>query len=354
MWQRLIRQFFQSGQADCPWVVCGIAIYPLTLMLLHRMSCSVILSIENLRVDYGDLTAVDDVGLEVEAGQIFGLVGPNGAGKTSCIRVVATLLEPTHGRVLVNGYDVLETPAEARQHIGYMPDLAPVNPDLRVEEFLELYDRSYGLPASGRNQRVEEAIHSVGLSGKKGTLAKHLSRGLTQRLVLAKTLLHQPSLLLLDEPASGMDPIARRELRSILRAQAEAGRAVLISSHILSELADMCTHVAMMCEGRLQVAGAVDKITRLKGRSVRVILVEVTDTPAHLAAWLEDYDGVSSVVATEHGARFQFQGDDAATAGLLTALTARGFPVIRFEPERNSLEDVLTSLSGHNPKGGEG
>lgn len=305
-----------------------------------------ILSVENLRVDYGDLTAVDDLGFEVESGQIFGLVGPNGAGKTSCIRVIATLLEATYGQVKVCGHDVLENPVEARAQIGYIPDLAPVNPDLRIEEFLEFFDRSYGLPAKGRTERIAEAIEAVGLQAKRGTLAKHLSRGLTQRLVLAKTLLHKPNLLLLDEPASGMDPLARRELRDILRVQARAGRAILISSHILSELEDMCTHVGVMRDGRLKAIGSVDSIGRAANQTVRTILVEVLGDPMALADWLHSHPGVEDIQVQERRVTCSLSGGDVATVALLAGMIERKVPVLRFEPGRQRLEDLLTSLSG--------
>jgi ABC-2 type transport system ATP-binding protein len=304
-----------------------------------------VLTIENLRVDYADVTAVDGLSLTIERGQIFGLVGPNGAGKTSTIRVVATLLEPTYGRVCVAGHDVSEHTRAARCHIGYMPDLAPVNPDLRIEDFLEYFDRSYGLPRGSRQQRIAAAIAAVGLQAKRGTPARHLSRGLSQRLVLAKTLLHRPSLLLLDEPASGMDPIARRELRDILRTQAAAGVAILISSHIIAELADMCTHVGVMRQGRLCAAGSIAQITALSDQTVRPVTISVLERAAELVAWLREQQQITSVASLAGGARCDMSGSDADAAGLLAAIIGQGFAVRHFEIGRPRLEDVLTTLS---------
>lgn len=302
--------------------------------------------VENLRVDYAEVTAVDGLDLAIEAGQIFGLVGPNGAGKTSTIRVLATLLEPTFGRVLIEGFDVIEHPEHARIRLGYMPDLAPVNPDLRVDEFLEFFDRSYGLPTEGRKERIEAAIVEVGLEAKRKTLAKNLSRGLTQRLVLAKTLLHQPSVLLLDEPASGMDPLARRELRDILRRQARKGCAVLISSHILTELADMCTHVGVMRGGKLRATGSVAEILSLVGEGIRDLRLEsVEPIPASLEGWVEAHSQVREWESRGNGMRIRFEGDDRAVADFLRELIESGYPIFRCEPTRPALEDVLTSLS---------
>jgi ABC-2 type transport system ATP-binding protein len=170
------------------------------------------LTIRNLRVDYGTLTAVHDLSLTLMPGEIFGLVGPNGAGKTSTIRVLATLLEPTYGEVNVAGFDLFESPDEVHRLLGYMPDLAPVIPELKVWEFLDLYAHSHGLTGRAKRERVDACLERVGLGDKRNVYGRGLSRGMMQRVVLAKTLLHDPRILLLDEPASGMDPIARRDM----------------------------------------------------------------------------------------------------------------------------------------------
>jgi len=309
------------------------------------MADTPLLEASDLRVDYGDLTAVDGVSLKLEPGQVLGLVGPNGAGKTSTIRVLTTLLEPTYGAVRIGGHDIFEEPAKARRLIGFMPDLAPVNPDLRCDEFVELYDRAYGLPDADRAFRVSRALREVGLEDKRRTMARDLSRGMTQRLVLAKTLLHEPPVLILDEPASGMDPLARRDLRDLLKAQANEGRAVLVSSHILTELADMCTHVAVMHRGKLRAMGSVDEIAqRFSSASMRPIKLTVLRDPAPVCEWLGSQPGVSEVVARERRIRFLFEGEETAASALLGALMTAGHPLIGFELERASLEDVLTEL----------
>ncbi len=317
------------------------------------MSVVPIVEATDLRVDYGTVTAVDNLSLTIEPGQILGLVGPNGAGKTSTIRVLATLLEPTHGEVRICGHDIFESPAEARRRIGYMPDLAPVNPDLRVGEFLELYDRAYGMPDRTRRARMDEALQSVGLEANREAKAKNLSRGMTQRLVLAKTLLHEPKFLLLDEPASGMDPLARRDLRDILRAQAALGRSVLISSHILTELADMCTHIAIMHRGRLRASGPVDAIADAFSRSAaRPVCVQLMEDAAGLENWLAGREEVHAVQRRERSVRFTCDGDEAACADLLRAIVSAGFAVVGFQVERASLENILTELHAENPEAG--
>ena len=197
----------------------------------------VAVDIRSLRVDYGDFVAVDDLTLAVPPGEILGIVGPNGAGKTSTFRVLATLMEPTHGDVFFDGVDIAEDPRQARRLMGYMPDLAPVPSDLKVWEFLDFYAAAYGLrDAHERRQRADRCLETVGLSNLRNNGCRELSRGQTQRVVLAKTLLHEPRVLILDEPASGLDPLARRDLRTALQSLAATGATILISSHILSEL----------------------------------------------------------------------------------------------------------------------
>jgi ABC-2 type transport system ATP-binding protein len=302
------------------------------------------LRIRNLRVDYGDFTAVHDLSLELRAGEIFGLAGPNGAGKTSTIRVVASLLDPTYGEVEIFGHDLFESTAEVHKVLGYMPDLAPVVPDLRVWEFLDLYAASHGLQGAERRARVDECLERVDLADKRDVYGRGLSRGMTQRVVLAKTLLHRPRLLLLDEPASGMDPIARRDLRLVLESLAADGASVIVSSHILSELSDMCTSVGIMHNGRLQRHGSMRSVLREQARTQVHIELDVIGDAAAAKDLLGDAEGVERLAVDELHFTFDFSGDEAARALLLRLLIERGVEVTKFIPHESGIESVLMDV----------
>lgn len=302
------------------------------------------LEIDKLRVDYGDFTAVHDLSLELAPGEIFGLVGPNGAGKTSTIRVLATLLEPTYGEVRIAGRDLFEEPDAVHEIIGYMPDLAPVIPDLKVWEFLDLYAASHGYRGADKRERVDGALAKVKLADKRKVYGRELSRGMTQRVVLAKTLLHDPRLLLLDEPASGMDPIARRDLRVILQELAAGGAAVVISSHILSELSGMCTSVGIMHLGRLVSHGSMSTVLgSLEVGQVDVEL-EVLDGLDAALELLEARDDVEAVKADGVRVTFTLAGDKAAQSELLAALVGGGVKVSAYTPAKSGIESLLMKL----------
>jgi len=305
-----------------------------------------VLEVHNLRVDYGSFTAVHDLDLTLTPGEIFGLAGPNGAGKTSTIRVLATLLEPTYGEVSVAGSDLFEEPEAVHELIGYMPDLAPVIPDLKVWEFLDLYAASHGLRGRARRERVDACLERVRLTNARNVYGRALSRGMMQRVVLAKTLLHEPKLLLLDEPASGMDPIARRDLRHILEALAEGGAAIIVSSHILSELSDMCTSVGIMHGGRLLEHGPMDRVMSAIDAEAAQIRIEIVGDAHRVAEWLRAQPGVERMRLDGSTILLAFRGDRAARSALLRSLVAEGFDVAGFTPERSSIETLLMSLIG--------
>jgi ABC-2 type transport system ATP-binding protein len=302
------------------------------------------LEIANLRVDYGNFTAVDDLSLKLAPGEIFGLVGPNGAGKTSTIRVVANLLEPTYGEVRILGHDLFEEPVKALERLGYMPDLAPVIPNLKVWEFLDLYAHSNGFRGSEKRDRVDLCLDKVKLGDKRNVFGRELSRGMTQRVVLAKTLLHDPKLLLLDEPASGMDPLARRDLRLILQDLAANGSSVIVSSHILSELADMCTSVGVMHQGRLLHAGSIaDTLASITTETV-VVRIELVDSIETVSAWLDRHERVDEIQIEGLRLSFRFRGDKRDQHELLRTMIGEQFPVIAFAPREAGMESVLMSL----------
>jgi ABC-2 type transport system ATP-binding protein len=307
------------------------------------------IDIRDLRVDYGNFVAVDDLTLSVPRGEVFGLVGPNGAGKTSTFRVVTTLMEPTYGEVTLDGVDAFEDIESARRIIGYMPDLAPVPTDLKVWEFLDFHAAAYGLGnRSQRRARVTECLEEVALTDQRNNWCKALSRGQTQRVVLAKTLLHRPRVLILDEPASGLDPMARRDLRHTLRKLAKSGATVFVSSHILSELAEMCSSLCVMNRGKLLASGTVDEVRRQLGRTDRVLTATLLGRHEEAGEWLESQAGVHELRIAGQQVIFGFTGCDEAQADLMDGLVRRGFRVRAFEEKRSSFEDILVEVAETN------
>jgi len=308
------------------------------------------IDVRYLRVDYGDFVAVDDLTLSVPAGEVFGLVGPNGAGKTSTFRVLTTLMEPTYGEVFLDGVDAFEDIESARRIIGYMPDLAPVPGDLKVWEFLDFHAAAYGLGGTRtqRRDRVAECLAEVALSDQRDKWCKELSRGQTQRVVLAKTLLHRPRVLILDEPASGLDPLARRDLRQTLRKLAAAGATVFVSSHILSELAEMCSSLCVMNRGRLLASGTVDQVRVQLGSTERVLTATLLARQEEAVAWLSAQPAVHDLKIAGHEVIFGFKGSDEAQADLLDGLIRQGFRMRAFEEKRSSFEDILVEVAETN------
>ena len=212
----------------------------------------------NLRKEFDDLVAVDDLNLTIPEGEIYGLIGPNGAGKTTTIRMTCGLLTPTLGRALVNGIDVAQDPEHAQQYIGYLSDFFAVYEDLKVWEYLDYFAHAYKMPEADIPARITEVITQVGLEVKRDALIHGLSRGMKQRLGIARAIIHRPKVLLLDEPASGLDPKARLELRQLLRFLRDQGATILISSHILTELEGFCTSIGIMEKGRMVRSGRID------------------------------------------------------------------------------------------------
>jgi ABC-2 type transport system ATP-binding protein len=307
------------------------------------------IDIRFLRVDYGNFVAVDDLSLTVPPGEVFGLVGPNGAGKTSTFRVVTTLMEPTYGEVLLDGVDAFEDIEGARRILGYMPDLAPVPADLKVWEFLEFHAAAYGLGSrSQRRERVAECLEEVALTLQRDQWCRALSRGQTQRAVLAKTLLHRPRVLVLDEPASGLDPLARRDLRNTLRRLAQAGATVFVSSHILSELAEMCTSLCVMNHGRLLASGTADEVRHQLGSTRRLITATLLGREDEALAWLASQPAVENARRAGQQIIFDFTGSDDAQADLIEGLMRQGIRVRAFEEKRSSFEDILVEVAENN------
>lgn len=305
------------------------------------------ISIQGLRVDYDTVTAVSDVYLEVQAGEIVGLVGPNGAGKTSLIKAAAGLIEPIRGRITLAGADMSRDPEAGWLHMGYMPDFSPVYENLKVREYLEVFAVAYRIPPSERMSRIKHWVERVNLNSKWDEFISGLSRGMRQRLVLAKTLLHNPEILLLDEPASGMDPLGRIDLREILKERAREGAAVLISSHILSEMDELCTSLAVMEKGVFLVSGVLSDIRKALHSDSRLYVHLLSPVESGLEV-LSNWPGISGLQAEDSQGAYaaEFSGDDESAAALLAALHQAGVRVSSFAREPEKMESLFLQIGG--------
>ncbi|KFE69055.1 ABC transporter ATP-binding protein [Hyalangium minutum] len=319
-----------------------------------------LLQVKGLRRDFGSLRAVDDVTFELAAGTILGFIGPNGAGKSTTMRIIATLDTPSAGEVLLDGQSVVDTPDKARPLIGYMPDRYGTYDDVTVWEFLDFFARAYGLKGAARKKRVDSVMEFTGLVPLKDKLTSALSKGMRQRVALGRTLLHDPKLLILDEPADGLDPRARIELRELLRALADQGKAVLISSHILTELAEICDTCAIIEQGKLLATG---KVADLLAQSQTGAGTELTIRLAVGAEGEAAYERAERVVleqprvgqvSREPGqlrVRLELEAGatrtqmDEAAARLLAALVTAGVPVCAFSHRELNLEDAFMTVT---------
>ncbi len=299
--------------------------------------------IRDLRVDYDNTCAVRDLSLEIGPGEVCGLIGPNGAGKTTTMRAMIGLIEPTYGEIEVLGVDVREHPEDVHQVVGFMPDFPPLYDDLLVWEFLDLFAASYGIPRHSRRAEVDRYLEMVGLTERRFSTVVELSRGMRQRLMLAKTLIPAPRVLLLDEPASGVDPQGRIDLKNILRRLADERTTVLISSHILAEMNEFCTSVAIMERGSLVISGRIDEVNRrVMGDSL--LSVEVLGDPELFLSIVGPDERAGPVEHRNHSFEFRFQGDSEAAASLLTTLVERGVRVASFERRRDNLEELFLKV----------
>jgi ABC-2 type transport system ATP-binding protein len=323
-----------------------------------------LLSVKNLSRHFGSLKAVDDVSFDIEAGTILGFIGPNGAGKSTTMRIIATVDVPTAGEVLLDGQSVVERPDVARPLLGYMPDRYGTYEDMTVFEFLDFFARAYKLRGKERSARVDSVMEFTGLVPLKDKLTSELSKGMKQRVALGRTLLHDPKLLILDEPADGLDPRARIELRELLRALAAQGKAVLISSHILSELSEICDSCAIIEQGRLLATGSVQEVLSkshgpLPSTDVEVRLHATGETRDAVTQKAErllmEQPLVVDVVGMTDGVRFRIAPPDGkqpspgwvdeACVRILKAMVAAELPVVSFQRRAHDLEDAFLSVT---------
>ena len=307
-----------------------------------------------LTKQYGDLVAVNNIDLDLSEGDVFGFIGPNGSGKTTTMRMIATLLNPTHGEAYVCGKSIYTDPAEIRRMVGFMPDFFGVYDDMTVIEYLEFFAATYRIDAHARRGICEEKLELVDMSFKRDAMVNQLSRGQTQRIGLARVLLHEPQVLLLDEPASGLDPRARIEIRTLLKRLGELNKTVVVSSHILPELADVCTRVGMIEKGHLIVDGNVEEVMR-KARERLVLHVRVragdgmdeglsavSDQAARL---IEQADEVEAVTIDNGTILATLVPDVLDYTALPTMLIERGFRIEMFREEEVNLETAFMHLT---------
>ena len=302
---------------------------------------------------YPGTVAVAGLDLDVAEGEIFGFVGPNGAGKTTTLRILATLLKPTAGLAEVAGIDVRRNPDAVRRILGFMPDVFGVYDDMKVWEYLDFFARCYGIPSARRRQMIGDLLDLVDLGNKRDAYVQGLSRGMQQRLCLAHTLVHDPQVLLLDEPASGLDPRARVELRELLRELRSLGKTILISSHILPELEELCTSVAIVDHGQVLAQGRVADIEK-RLRYGAVLRVRVLGDGEAIEAARDFFDAearvASAAILDDGQIELGFRGDDAESADLLARAIGGGIRIASFARAASDLEELFLQVTSGNAR----
>jgi len=301
-------------------------------------------AISNLWVKYGSVQAVRGITFTIPRGEVFGFIGPNGAGKSSTIRVLATLQTPTAGWAMIDGIEVRKDPKAIRRKIGYMPDYFGLYEDLTVREYLHFFAAAYDLPEENRDRLVDDVLTLTDLSQKIDTLVDHLSRGMKQRLGLARVLLHDPDLLLLDEPASGLDPRARIEVREILKELSGMGKTILISSHILHELSHLCTRIGILEAGKLMTEGSLQEIYARLGL-MQIVHAQVVSAPPDLATSLARINGVEAVDLRADRLSIRIRAETLPPEDLLDQIRNLGARVRMFQPEAMELETAFLKLT---------
>ncbi len=298
----------------------------------------------DLTKTYGQLHAINHLDLKLERGDVFGFIGPNGAGKTTTMRILATLLNPTHGEAYVCGYSIYTHPKEIRRVIGYMPDFFGVYDDMKVIEYLEFFAAAYRIKGAARRKICDEVLELVDLGYKREAFVTSLSRGMTQRLGLARVLLHDPQVLLLDEPASGLDPRARIEIRGLLKELRNMGKTIMVSSHILPELADICNKIGIIERGELLENSNVADVMR-KVRRQPILKITVTENTDNAAKLLEQQPNVEKVDTADGVITVNIKADDQDYSELPTALVAAGYKLTMFKEDEVNLETAFMELT---------
>ena len=303
-----------------------------------------IVDVLDLKKHFGTTLAVDGVSFRFGSGQIFGFVGPNGAGKTTTMRILATLDEPTAGDAFVDGISVHQDPEQVRRLVGFVPDTLPETPDTTVDEYLDFYARAYGLRGAARTQAVTAIEEFTGLRNLRQKLVSTLSKGLKQRVSLGRALIHDPAVLILDEPAAGLDPRARVELRELLAVLAERQKAVLISSHILTELTEICHGVVIIECGKLVEFGTIAEVTQRR-TTRQTLAIRCLAAATEVTRILLELPGVDSVRSVNGGLQVELDGGEEQAAALLAELCRRGCRVTEFRPVQANLETIFMKVT---------
>ena len=300
--------------------------------------------IDNLRVSYGSVRAVRGVSFGVPRGEVFGFIGPNGAGKSTTIKVLATLKRPDRGRVTIGGVSVPSNPMKIRRMIGYMPDFFGVYEDLTAGEYLHFYAAAFQIPRQQRDRTVADVLALTDLTQKVDSAVDSLSRGMKQRLGIARVLLHDPDLLLLDEPASGLDPRARIEVRELLKALKSMGKTIIVSSHILHELAQLCTRIGIIEAGRMITEGSLEEIYHSLGllQTVHIQIVNLNDD--HVRR-IEALPGIEDVERQVDRLAVRLRAEDMAAEDLLDEIHGLGCRIRMFQPEAMDMETAFMKLT---------
>jgi ABC-2 type transport system ATP-binding protein len=302
---------------------------------------------EGLTKYYGDFCALNGLNIKIGKGEIFGYIGPNGAGKTTTIRILAALMKPTKGHAYIGDIEVTSHPQRAKDMVGYLPDFFGVYEGMRVQEYLDFFGAAFKIRRRERKKRIEEVLETTGSTYMRDMFVEALSRGMKQRVGIARTLIHSPSVLLLDEPLSGLDPTARIETKNLLRKLGEMGKTILVSSHILPELAAICHTVGILDHGQLHAFGPVQEVMRgiRQTRIVELRLLDNAEGAAELLRRAGEKAGIGKVEITDSGVRFESNASDPQLCELLALLVEKGFRVIGFEEVPVSLEEAFMELT---------
>lgn len=302
------------------------------------------LKIKNLTKQYGKFTALDNLNLEINKGDVFGFVGPNGAGKTTTMKIVSGLLKADSGEVYVDGVDATRNCKELKSKIGYMPDFFGVYDNLKVMEYMEFYASIYKITGAQAKHLCMELIELVQLSEQANSYVDDLSRGMKQRLCLARSLVHNPELLILDEPASGLDPRARVDMKDIIKKLHDRGKTILISSHILPELAQMCSNIGIIENGKMVVVGTVDEILSARG-AARPIIMKFTANQEIAVEVLKKNHFVQNITILDNSVSILFKGDESEEAALLATMVNHGAMISFFAREESNLESLFMQIT---------